>query len=59
MQTTIEKTDYIGQQAQLIAIRYLAEKEQQRINRQQNRYFYAMAGLVVVSYIGAMTFYFG
>ena len=39
MQTTIEPTDYIGQQAQLIAIRYLAEKEQQRINRQQNRYF--------------------
>ena len=59
MQTTIEQTDYIGQQAQLIAIRYLAEKEQQRINRQQNRYFYAMAGLVVVSYIGAMAFYFG
>ena len=59
MQTTIEQTDYIGQQAQLIAIRYLAEKEQQRINRQQNRYFYAMAGLVVVSYIGFMTFYFG
>jgi len=59
MQTTIEPTDYIGQQAQLIAIRYLAEKEQQRINRQQNRYFYAMAGLVVVSYIGFMTFYFG
>jgi len=58
MQTTIEPTDYIGQQAQLIAIRYLAEKEQQRINRRQNRYFYAMAGLVVVSYIGAMTFYF-
>jgi hypothetical protein len=59
MQTTIQPTDYIGQQAQLIAIRYLAEKEQQRINRQQNRYFYAMAGLVVVSYIGFMTFYFG
>lgn len=59
MQTTIEQTDYIGQQAQLIAIRYLAEKEQQRINRQQNRYFYAMAGLVVVSYIGAMTFIIG
>lgn len=59
MQTTIEQTDYIGQKAQLIAIRYLAEKEQQRINRQQNRYFYAMAGLVVVSYIGFMTFYFG
>ena len=59
MQTTIEQTDYIGQQAQLIAIRYLAEKEQQRINRRQNRYFYAMAGLVVVSYIGFMTFYFG
>ena len=59
MQATIEPTDYIGQQAQLIAIRYLAEKEQQRINRQQNRYFYAMAGLVVVSYIGAMTFIIG
>ena len=59
MQTTLQPTDYIGQQAQLIAIRYLAEKEQQRINRQQNRYFYAMAGLVVVSYIGFMTFYFG
>jgi len=59
MQTTIEPTDYIGQQAQLIAIRYLAEKEQQRINRQQNRYFYAMAGLVVATYIGAMTFIIG
>tara|TARA_R110002073_G_scaffold329804_2_gene512875 strand:- start:68 stop:247 length:180 start_codon:yes stop_codon:yes gene_type:complete len=58
MQTTIEQTDYIGQQAQLIAIRYLAEKHQERLQRQQNRYFYAMAGLVVVSYIGAMTFYF-
>ena len=46
-------------EAQLIAIRYLAEKEQQRINRRQNRYFYAMAGLVVVSYIGAMTFIIG
>ena len=59
MQTTIEQTDYIGQQAQLIAIRYLAEKEQQRINRRQNRYFYGLAGLVVVSYIGAMTFIIG
>ena len=59
MQTTIEPTDYIGQQAQLIAIRYLAEKEQQRINRRQNRYFYAMAGLVVATYIGAMTFIIG
>lgn len=59
MQTTIEPTDYIGQQAQLIAIRYLAEKHQERINRRQNRYFYAMAGLVVVSYIGAMTFIIG
>ena len=59
MQNTIEPTDYIGQQAQLIAIRYLAEKEQQRINRQQNRYFYAMAGLVVATYIGAMTFIIG
>ena len=58
MQTTIEPTDYIGQQAQLIAIRYLAEKEQQRINRQQSRYFYGLAGLIVASYIGLMTFYF-
>ncbi len=58
MQTTIEQTDYIGQQAQLIAIRYLAEKEQQRINRRQNRYFYGLAGLIVVSYIGFMTLYF-
>ena len=58
MQTTIEQTDYIGQQAQLIAIRYLAEKEQQRINRQQNRYFYGLAGVIVASYIGLMTFYF-
>ena len=59
MQTTIEPTDYIGQQAQLIAIRYLAEKEQQRINRRQNRYFYGLAGFIVVSYIGAMTFIIG
>ena len=58
MQTTIEQTDYIGQQAQLIAIRYLAEKEQQRINKQQNRYFYGLAGFIVASYIGLMTFYF-
>jgi len=58
MQTTIEPTDYIGQQAQLIAIRYLAEKEQQRINRRQNRYFYGLAGFIVASYIGLMTFYF-
>jgi hypothetical protein len=59
MQTTIEPTDYIGQQAQLIAIRYLADKQQERIQRRTSAYFYAMAGLVVVSYIGAMTFYFG
>ncbi len=59
MQTTIEQTDYIGQQAQLIAIRYLADKHQERNQRRINAYFYAMAGLVVVSYIGAMTFYFG
>lgn len=59
MQTTIQPTDYIGQQAQLIAIRYLAEKEQQRINRQQNRYFYGLAGVIVASYIGLMTFVFG
>jgi len=59
MQTTIEPTDYIGQQAQLIAIRYLAEKHQERLQRQQNRYFYGLAGFIVVSYIGFMTFYFG
>ena len=59
MQTTIEQTDYIGQQAQLIAIRYLAEKEQERLQRQQNRYFYGLAGFIVASYIGVMTFVFG
>ena len=59
MQTTIESTDYIGQQAQLIAIRYLAEKHQERLQRQQNRYFYGLAGFIVMSYIGFMTFYFG
>ena len=58
MQTTIEPTDYIGQQAQLIAIRYLAEKHQERLQRQQNRYFYGLAGFIVASYIGLMTFYF-
>ena len=58
MQTTIEPTDYIGQQAQLIAIRYLAEKHQERLQRQQNRYFYGLAGFIVASYIGFMTFYF-
>lgn len=59
MQTTIEQTDYIGQQAQLIAIRYLAEKHQERLQRQQNRYFYGLAGFIVASYIGLMTFVFG
>ena len=59
MQTTIEPTDYIGQQAQLIAIRYLAEKHQERINRRQNRYFYGLAGFIVASYIGFMTFIVG
>ena len=59
MQTTIEQTDYIGQQAQLIAIRYLADKHQERLQRQQNRYFYGLAGFIVASYIGFMTFYFG
>ena len=59
MQTTIEPTDYIGQQAQLIAIRYLADKQQERIQRRVNGYFYAMAGLVVATYIGAMTFIIG
>ena len=59
MQTTIEPTDYIGQQAQLIAIRYLAEKHQERLQRQQNRYFYGLAGFIVASYIGFMTFVFG
>ena len=59
MQTTIEPTDYIGQQAQLIAIRYLADKQHERIQRKINAYFYAMAGLVVVYYIGFVTFYFG
>ena len=58
MQTTIEQTDYIGQQAQLIAIRYLAEKHQERLQRQQNRYFYGLASFIVASYIGFMTFYF-
>ena len=59
MQNTIEQTDYIGQQAQLIAIRYLADKHQERINRRINTYYYTMAGLVAATYIGAMTFYFG
>lgn len=59
MQTTIETTDHIGQQAQLIAIRYLADKLEERNQRRINAYFYAMAGLVVTTYIGAMTFYFG
>ena len=59
MQATIESTDYIGQQAQLIAIRYLAEKHQKRLQRRINTYYYAMAGLVVATYIGAMTFIIG
>jgi len=59
MQTTIEPTDYIGQQAQLIAIRYLADKHQERLQRRINTYYYAMAGLVVATYIGAMTFIIG
>ena len=59
MQTTIEQTDYIGQQAQLIAIRYLADKQQERNQRRINAYFYTMAGLVVTTYIGAMTFIIG
>ena len=59
MQTTIEQTDYIGQQAQLNAIRNLAEKHQERLQRQQNRYFYGLAGFIVASYIGLMTFVFG
>ena len=59
MQTTIEQTDYIGQQAQLIAIRYLADKQQERLQRQQNRYFYGLAGFIVASYIGFMTFIIG
>ena len=59
MQTTIEQTDYIGQQAQLIAIRYLADKHQERLQRRINTYYYAMAGIVAATYIGAMTFYFG
>ena len=59
MQTTIESTDYIGQQAQLIAIRYLADKHQERLQRRINTYYYAMAGIVAATYIGAMTFYFG
>jgi hypothetical protein len=52
MQTTIEQTDYIGQQAQLTAIRYLADKQQERIQRRINTYFYAMSGLVLIAYIG-------
>ncbi len=52
MQTTIEQTDYIGQQAQLTAIRYLADKHQERLQRRINAYFYAMAGLVLIAYIG-------
>ncbi len=46
-------------EAQLIAARYLADKLEERNQRRTSAYFYAMAGLVVVSYIGAMTFYFG
>ena len=45
--------------AQLIAARYLADKLEERNQRRINAYFYAMAGLVVVSYIGAMTFIIG
>ena len=45
--------------AQLIAARYLADKKLERNHRRINAYFYAMAGLVVVSYIGAMTFIIG
>ena len=52
MQATIEQTDYIGQQAQLIAIRYLADKHQERLQRRINAYFYTMAGLVLIAYIG-------
>ena len=48
MQATIEPTDYIGQQAQLIAIRYLAEKHQERLQRRINTCYYAMAGLVLI-----------
>lgn len=59
MQTTIEQTDYIGQQAQLIAIRYLAEKHQERLQRRIDTYYYAMAGIVAATYIGAMTFIVG
>ena len=59
MQTTIEQTDYIGQQAQLIAIRYLAEKHQERLQRRINSYFYTLAGIIAATYIGFMTFVFG
>ena len=59
MQTTIEQTDYIGQQAQLMAIRYLAEKHQERLQRRINTYYYTMAVLVAATYIGAMTFIIG
>jgi hypothetical protein len=46
-------------EAQLTAIRYLADKLQERNQRRINAYFYTMAGFIVVSYIGFMTFYFG
>ena len=46
-------------EAQLIAARYLADKLQEKNHRRINAYFYTMAGLVVVSYIGAMTFIIG
>ena len=46
-------------EAQLIAARYLADKLEERNQRRINAYFYTMAGLVVATYIGAITFYFG
>jgi uncharacterized membrane protein len=46
-------------EAQLIAARYLADKLQEKNQRRINAYFYAMAGLVVTTYIGAMTFIIG
>lgn len=39
-------------EAQLIAARYLADKLEEKNQRRINAYFYAMAGLVLIAYIG-------
>jgi TnpA family transposase len=47
MQTTIEQTDYIGQQAQLTAIRYLADKQRQRELKRMAHDYYIMTGIAL------------